>query len=66
MLEGKSRAEIAAALSDPTSDIAKAVVGNANVLTAAICEATGNKPSDVCTSAGVKAGAVALAKGQQK
>ena len=64
LLEGKSRAEIAAALSDPSSDIAKAVVGNANVLTAAICEATGNKPA-VCTSAGVQAGAAALAKGQK-
>jgi len=64
LLEGKSRAEIAAALSDPSSDIAKAVVANANVLTAAICEATGNKPA-VCTSAGVQAGAAALAKGQK-
>ena len=66
LLEGKSRAEIAAALSDPTSDIAKAVISNANVLTAAICQATANKPADVCTSAGVKAGAAALAKGQKK
>ena len=64
LLEGKSRAEIAAALSDPSSDIAKAVVANANVLTAAICEATGNKPA-VCTSAGVQAGAAALAEGQK-
>jgi Domain of unknown function (DUF929) len=66
LLEGKSRAEIAAALSDPTSDIAKAIVANANVLTAAICKATANKPADVCTSAGVTAGATALAKGQKK
>jgi len=64
LLEGKSRAEIATTLSDPSSDIAKAVVANANVLTAAICEATGNKPA-VCTSAGVQAGAAALAKGQK-
>jgi hypothetical protein len=66
LLEGKSRAEIAAALSDPTSDIAKAVVANANVLTAAICKATGAKPADVCTSAGATAGATALEKGQKK
>jgi Domain of unknown function (DUF929) len=66
LLEGKTRAQIAAALADPTSDIAKAVVSNANVITAAICNATANKPSDVCTSAGVKAGATVLAKGQKK
>ena len=65
LLKGKSRAEIAAALSDPSSDIAKAVVANANVLTAAICEATGNKPAASAPSAGVKAGAAALAKGQK-
>jgi Domain of unknown function (DUF929) len=66
LLKGKSRAQIAAALSDPTSDIAKAIISNANVLTAAICKATANVPADVCTSAGVQAGATALAKGQTK
>jgi hypothetical protein len=66
LLAGKTRAQIAAALADPTSAIGKAVLANANVLTAAICQATGNQPTTVCTSAGVKAGAVALAAGQQK
>lgn len=65
MLEGKSRAEIAKAINDPSSDIGKAVLGNANVITAAICKATGDKPTDVCASDGVKAGAAAL-KGKQK
>jgi len=36
------------------------------VVTAAICRATGAKPANVCTSAGVQAGAAALANGQQK
>jgi hypothetical protein len=66
ILKGMSRAQIAAALSDPTDPVAKAVGSSANVLTAAICEATGGQPTNVCRSEGVKAGAAALAKGQQK
>jgi hypothetical protein len=66
LLAGKTRAQIAAAIGDPSSDIGKAVVGNANVLTAAICKVTGEQPSNVCTSAGVKAGGVALLKDQKK
>jgi thiol-disulfide isomerase/thioredoxin len=64
ILAGKTRAQIASAISDPTSAIGKAVLGNANVLTAAICDATGAKPATVCTSPGVKAGAAALVKDQ--
>jgi Domain of unknown function (DUF929) len=66
LLKGKTRAQIAAAIADPSSEIGKAVVGNANVLSAAICKVTNGQPADVCTSAGVKAGAAALSKGQQK
>jgi hypothetical protein len=65
LLAGKSLAQIAAALADPSSEIGMAVNANANVLTAAICQETGNEPADVCTSSGVKAGATALAKGQK-
>jgi Domain of unknown function (DUF929) len=61
VLQGKSREQIAAALSDPNSPIAKAVDGTANVLTAALCQLTGNQPGAVCTSAGVTAAAKALA-----
>ena len=46
VLQGKSRAEIAAALADPDDPIAKAVNGSANILTAAICEATDGQPAD--------------------
>jgi hypothetical protein len=55
VLSGKSHAQIAAALKDPASAISKAVVGTANVITAAICDTTGKKPANVCTSPGVVA-----------
>ncbi len=55
VLQGKSRAEIAAALSDPDSNIAKGVDGTANVITAAICATTNNQPANVCNAAGVQA-----------
>ncbi|MCW2494691.1 MAG: hypothetical protein JWQ77_615 [Jatrophihabitans sp.] len=60
VLQGKTHAQIAAALSDPTSAIAKGADGTANVITAALCQLTGNKPAAVCTSAGVLAGAKKL------
>jgi hypothetical protein len=66
LLAGKTRAEIAKAINDPSSKIGKAVLANANVLTAAICQATGAKPANVCTSSGVKAGAAALVADQPK
>jgi hypothetical protein len=49
VLHGMSRDEIAKALSDPSSPTAQAVVGAANTLTAAICQATDGKPSAVCS-----------------
>jgi hypothetical protein len=57
VLSGKSHEQIATALSDPNSDIAKAVDGTANLITAAICSTTGNAPTAVCTSAGVRTAA---------
>jgi Domain of unknown function (DUF929) len=64
LLEGKTRAQIAKAINDPSSKIGEAVIGNANVLTAAICKVTGDKPANVCTSPGVKAGAAGLLTSQ--
>jgi Domain of unknown function (DUF929) len=55
VLAGKSWSQIAAALHDPSSPIAQNVLGAANYLTGAICKMTNNQPSDVCTSAAVKA-----------
>jgi Domain of unknown function (DUF929). len=60
VLAGKTRAQITKAINDPSSKIGKAVLGNANVVTAAICAVTGDKPANVCASSGVKAGAAAL------
>jgi thiol-disulfide isomerase/thioredoxin len=51
VLAGKSWAQIAAALSDPSSPIAKAVGGAANYTTAAICKLTHNQPASACTPA---------------
>lgn len=55
VLKGLDQAQIADALTDPTSPVAKAVLGAANVLTAAICDVTGGQPADVCDSSGVAA-----------
>src|SRR4051812_1528155 len=52
LLAGLSAVQIATALADPTSPVAKAVGGSANVFTAAICELTGGQPAAVCTSPG--------------
>lgn len=57
LLTGKSQKEIAAALSNPGTDIAKAVGGSANVLTAALCTLTDQQPAKVCSASGVKAAA---------
>ncbi len=48
-LQGKNWDEVAAALSQPTSTIAKAADGSANYLTAMICSITKNQPSTACT-----------------
>jgi Domain of unknown function (DUF929) len=53
VLAGKSWSQIAAALHDPSSPIARSVLGAANYLTGAICRMTKNQPSDVCSSSAV-------------
>ena len=55
VLQGKDATMIAGLLSDPTTPVAKGVLGTANVLTAAICAQTGNQPAAVCNAAGVAA-----------
>jgi thiol-disulfide isomerase/thioredoxin len=51
MLQGKTWAQVAAAMNDPTSSLGKALVGNANYITAAICKLTNNQPASACTPA---------------
>lgn len=60
VLAGKTHEQIAAALADPKSDVAKGVDGAANSITAAVCKLTGEKPAAVCTSPGVVKAAQAM------
>src|SRR5262249_49569039 len=53
VLSGQSADAIAAALSQPNSAIARAVVGTANALTATICKLTGNQPTSACANPAV-------------
>lgn len=55
IINGRSALEIAEALDDPTNGVSRAVVGTANVLTAAICQLTDQQPTAVCSSAAVAA-----------
>jgi hypothetical protein len=60
VLQGLTAVQIGRAMNDPKSPVAKAVVGAANVITAAICSTTGDQPADVCTAPGVVAAAKTL------
>jgi thiol-disulfide isomerase/thioredoxin len=60
VLQGKTWQQIASALSDPSSPIAKQVLAAANMLTAAICELTGGQPTNVCSAPGVSSAAASL------
>ncbi|HET8604304.1 MAG TPA: DUF929 family protein [Marmoricola sp.] len=60
VLQGLTHAQIAKAMHDPSSPVAKAVDGTANTIAAAVCKLTGGQPGSVCTSPGVKAGAAKL------
>ncbi|HWG11864.1 MAG TPA: DUF929 family protein [Streptosporangiaceae bacterium] len=51
LLQGKTWSQIATALKNPSSPIAKAIDGTANYITAAICKVTGNQPASACTPA---------------
>jgi len=51
VLSGLSWATIAADLKNPDSQVAKAIDGTANYMTAALCKMTGNQPASACTSA---------------
>jgi len=50
VLAGKTHDQIATAMSDPKSEIAKGAIGGANVLTATICKLTNDQPANVCTA----------------
>jgi hypothetical protein len=54
LLRGLSQAQIAAMLKDGRTDQARGIIGTANVLTAAVCSATGDSPPEVCGQSAVK------------
>jgi len=60
VLAGKTAAQVADLLADPTSPVTRAAVGAANGITAAICQMTGGQPAAVCQSAAVTAVAPSL------
>ncbi len=51
VLSGLTWQEIANDLNNPQSAVAQSVIGNANYLTAAICQVTGGQPASVCQAA---------------
>ncbi len=59
-LAGLSWPQVAAAMHDPSSPVAKDIDGAANVITAAICTLTHGQPGGICQSAGVKSAAASL------
>jgi hypothetical protein len=60
VLKGLTWAQIAADLHNPSSAVAKAADGTANLITAAICKMTNGQPGSVCTSAAVTKASAAL------
>ena len=60
-LAGMSWTQVASAMRDPSSAVAKDIDGAANVITAAICTLTHGQPGGVCHAAGVTAAAGSLA-----
>jgi Domain of unknown function (DUF929) len=50
-LQNLTWSQIAAALHDPSSAVAKSIDGSANYFTAAFCKLTGNQPASACTPA---------------
>ena len=50
-LQNLTWSQIAAALHDPSSAVAKSIGGSANYLTAAFCKLTGDQPASACTPA---------------
>jgi thiol-disulfide isomerase/thioredoxin len=54
LLQGMSWQQIAGALSNPNAPVTRAIIGNANYLTAAICKLSGSDIAPICSSATIK------------
>jgi hypothetical protein len=63
LVSGLSIEQIAGSLSDPAAPATLGILGAANELDAVICTLTGQQPTAVCTSPGVRAGAARLGLG---
>ncbi len=48
LLQGMSAQQIANVIRNPNSPVGKAIMADANVITAAVCSVTGNQPGSVC------------------
>jgi thiol-disulfide isomerase/thioredoxin len=55
LLAGMTQQQVADALKDPNSDVAKAILGTANAFTNEICKLTNGQPGNVCSSAAATA-----------
>lgn len=55
LLANLTWSQIATKLKDPTDPVTQAIVGNANIMTAATCIATKDQPSSVCGSSTIQA-----------
>jgi len=60
ILQGLTRQQIAANLSDPSNPATKAIIASSNYISAGVCAINGGKPATVCTSKGVTAATKAL------
>lgn len=60
VLQGLTRAQIAAGLTTTKSPVTKAIISASNYLSASTCNSNGEKPASVCTSKGVKAAAKSM------
>jgi hypothetical protein len=54
VIGGMSWQAVADAITQPDSTQAKAIVGSANLITAAICKTTANQPASVCSTAAIQ------------
>jgi thiol-disulfide isomerase/thioredoxin len=62
VLQGKTWSQVANDLSNPSSSSTKGIIGEANMLSAAICRVTNGQPATVCQSPAVQAASSKLSK----
>jgi len=53
LLQGLTWQQIASDLTDTSSSVGQAIIGNANWITAGICSLTGNQPASVCDQSAI-------------